>query len=56
VFLVVRIHVFYLAVWFQRERFEALLAVNFGAHFLSMKLAEKVMKAEIGGRAMVAGT
>jgi hypothetical protein len=29
VFSVVRTHVFYLTVWFQRERFEALLAVNF---------------------------
>jgi hypothetical protein len=29
VFSVVRTHVFYLTVWFQKERFEALLAVNF---------------------------
>jgi hypothetical protein len=29
VFSVVRTHVFYLTVWFQRERFEALLAANF---------------------------
>ena len=28
VLLVVRTYVFYLTVWFQRERFEALLAVN----------------------------
>jgi hypothetical protein len=29
VFSVMRTHIFYLTVWFQRERFEALLAVNF---------------------------
>jgi hypothetical protein len=29
VFSVVRTHVFYLTIWFQRECFEALLTVNF---------------------------
>jgi hypothetical protein len=44
----VRIHVFSLTVWFQRERFEALLAVNIVEHVSrSTVLAENVLEGEI---------
>jgi hypothetical protein len=32
--LIVRTHIFYLAVWFQRERIEALLAADIMGHVL----------------------
>jgi hypothetical protein len=51
------IHIFYLTVWFLRERFKALLAVNImEVVFFPWSWQLKVMKAEIGGRAMVVGT
>jgi D-ribose pyranose/furanose isomerase RbsD len=50
----VRTHVFTLAVWLQRERFEALLAVIIMEHvFRSVVLAENDMEVEICGLAMV---
>jgi hypothetical protein len=47
---------FYLAVWFQRERFEALLAVNIMKLFSFHGARREGHQAEIGGIAMMVGS
>jgi hypothetical protein len=47
---------FYLAVWFQRLRFEALLAVNIMELFSFHGASGEGHQAKIGGIAMVVGS